>query len=82
MPKPKQILELKKARITTSGGTVPKIELSREEFWQSLNDLLGRCLAGCGIDAEVVVGETEDSFFVQGRPTKFRGQPWPTENNP
>src|SRR5258707_10795973 len=82
MARPKPILELKKARIITSGGTLPKIMLSRQEFWQSLNDLLGRCLVGCGIDAEIVVGEADDSFFKQGRPTKFHSRPWQTKNNP
>jgi hypothetical protein len=75
MAKPKMILKPRKAEITISGGILPKMKMSREEFWRSINELLHHCLEGCGIHAEIIVGEEGDSFFAEGRSKNYRGRP-------
>jgi len=82
MAKPKMILKPKKAEIAISGGIMPKVKMTREEFWRSVNELLGHCLDGCGIQADIIVGEEGDSYFVQGRSKNYRGRPGTTEPNP
>ena len=82
MAKPKMIWRPRKADIAISGGILPKVKMTRGEFWRSINELLSHCLNGCGIQADVFVGEDGDTFFVEGRSKKFRGQPGSTENNP
>jgi hypothetical protein len=82
MAKPKMILKPKKAEIAISGGILPKVKMTREEFWRSINELLGHCLDGCGIQADIIVGEDRDSYFVQGRLKNHRGPAGRAEGNP
>jgi len=76
------ILKPKKAEIAISGGILPKVKMTREEFWRSINELLGHCLDGCGIQADIIVGEDRDSYFVQGRLKNHRGPAGRAEGNP
>jgi len=75
------ILKPRKAEIAISGGIVPKVKMTREEFWRSINELLGHCLNGCGIQADIVVGEEGDSYFVEGRSKNYRGHAGSAEGN-
>ena len=52
------------------------------ELNRSINELLGHCLDGCGIQADIIVGEDRDSYFVQGRLKNHRGPAGRAEGNP
>jgi hypothetical protein len=76
MAKQETILEPQKARIVISEGSLPRVSMTRQTFLRSINELLGRCLAECDINAVIVIGVEDDSVFVEGRPKKYRRQRW------
>jgi len=67
--RPKTLVKATKVPIAKSGGTLPKSLSPRSaEFWAALNQLLQCCLADCGINMKIKLGEDEERFYAEACP--------------